>query len=274
MGGGILKVVCAVCGVEFRAITYTHLHKHDLTPQEYKRRFPEALIVTPEVSAALSKSAKANPKAKFQKGHTINNGDRNPMRRPEVREKQKASTPRGATHPCFGKPKSKETREKLAVAALNGFVAGTRERPIGPKNGMFGKKLSPEHKTALHSASKRRKGKTAPEKQVEKLLSWYPGWEYTGDRTFWIDFKDGSHKNPDFTNKSARMVLEVFGDYWHRNDSVDELVSKYAEVGWKCLVFWESKIMRTGIIDDFEYAAGYTDVWGGDDAYGWEEDAS
>lgn len=39
----INKVVCELCGREFRAISHTHLMKeHDMTLREYMARFPEA----------------------------------------------------------------------------------------------------------------------------------------------------------------------------------------------------------------------------------------
>ena len=38
--------------------------------------------------------------------------------------------------------------------------------------------------------------------------------------------------------------MEVYGDYWHKNDNPDDIIKKYNEIGWDCYVFWEHEIMK------------------------------
>ena len=39
-----------------------------------------------------------------------------------------------------------------------------------------------------------------------------------------------------------KKVIEVFGRYWHKNDSPMQLIEQYKLAGWHCLVFWEDEI--------------------------------
>ena len=48
---------------------------------------------------------------------------------------------------------------------------------------------------------------------------------------------------PDFVNiNDKKQVIELFGDYWHRNDNPEERIARYKEVGWDALVIWEHEL--------------------------------
>ena len=66
--------------------------------------------------------------------------------------------------------------------------------------------------------------------------------KFTGDGKVWINFNNGKLKNPDFVIDGTNKVIELFGDYWHKGEDTDELIQQYKEVGYDCLVFWESEI--------------------------------
>jgi G:T-mismatch repair DNA endonuclease (very short patch repair protein) len=87
---------------------------------------------------------------------------------------------------------------------------------------------------------------TKPEIKVFESYKKY-GLEYTGDRTKWVKFKDGCVKNPDFIIKDKRIVIEVFGDYWHKGEDPNILIKKYNEIGYYCIVLWESDIKSNSL---------------------------
>jgi len=68
---------------------------------------------------------------------------------------------------------------------------------------------------------------------------------YTGNRTYWEKLPNGKYKNPDFKVIDQNKVIEVFGDYWHRNDDPQELIDLYKQIGFDCLVIWEKEIKET-----------------------------
>lgn len=87
---------------------------------------------------------------------------------------------------------------------------------------------------------------------------------YTGDWSYWVTWRNGRHKNPDFvvltveqlaaynagvpiSDLRTHLVIEVNGDFWHtrhknitREKRECEFVEGYASVGVTCLVLWES----------------------------------
>jgi G:T-mismatch repair DNA endonuclease (very short patch repair protein) len=68
------------------------------------------------------------------------------------------------------------------------------------------------------------------------------GFEYVGDGSFWVTPKGtGKNLNPDFIRKSDRTVVELFGEYWHRNSNPEKRIKLFGIAGWTCHVFWESE---------------------------------
>lgn len=76
----------------------------------------------------------------------------------------------------------------------------------------------------------------------------YKEIRYVGNHSFWITFKDGSNKNPDFIVESfsdTRKVIEVWGLFWHnRNkDNWKDVKNKYDELGIKSLFLLDDDIL-------------------------------
>ena len=65
---------------------------------------------------------------------------------------------------------------------------------------------------------------------------------FVGDGSWWRKLLNGKYKNPDFKVTGQNKVIELFGDYWHRNDSPQELIDLYNQIGIACLVFWEHEL--------------------------------
>lgn len=58
----------------------------------------------------------------------------------------------------------------------------------------------------------------------------------TSGGKFWLTFKNGKRKNPDFKVNQQRKVIEV-GDveYWHTHEEIKKTVDLYKEIGYTCL---------------------------------------
>ncbi len=68
---------------------------------------------------------------------------------------------------------------------------------------------------------------------------------YTGGGTFWITLPNGRHKNPDFIIRpirETRKCIEIFGDFWHKDDDPFDLIEMYWRKNFECLLFWEHQI--------------------------------
>jgi hypothetical protein len=68
---------------------------------------------------------------------------------------------------------------------------------------------------------------------------------FTGDGKFWLTFKNGKHKNPDFKIKGQRKVIEV-GDtqYWHTLEEIEEVKKCYTEINYECLYLTDVDIYK------------------------------
>lgn len=82
-----------------------------------------------------------------------------------------------------------------------------------------------------------------PNKLELKIQDWlnelFPNeWKYIGDFQTFI-----GGKCPDFMNiNGQKKLIEVFGDYWHKNDDPEQRINHFKEYGFNTLVLWESEI--------------------------------
>jgi hypothetical protein len=87
---------------------------------------------------------------------------------------------------------------------------------------------------------------TKPEKILEEILQQVcPNeYKYVGNGDFTI-----GRKFPDFVNiNGKKKVIELFGDYWHKNDNPQDKIDIYAQYGFGCLVIWEKELKQVGEI--------------------------
>jgi G:T-mismatch repair DNA endonuclease (very short patch repair protein) len=241
-------------------ISPTHLKKHNITMQEYKKMYPDSKIVSDEVSKKLADNARNNENIGFKKGvkhknHTTWNKGLKKMDHKSIENySKKLKKPKSEEHKMnISKSKLKNTKYTNCQICNNIKSKTNRKlcvscaqkiRAKNYVNGMKGRKLSEEHKIKLLQSTK-----TSFTKPEMKVLDSYSGLGliYTGDRKKWIRFKDGSFKNPDFIFGNFQICVEVFGDYWHKNEDPNILVNKYEEVDWRCLVLWEKEIKKHSI---------------------------
>jgi len=79
-----------------------------------------------------------------------------------------------------------------------------------------------------------------PERKLLTILDMYytDEWKYVGDGQVVI-----GGKIPDFINVNGKkLIIEMFGDYWHRNDDTDARTAFFKEFGYDTLVIWESEL--------------------------------
>jgi G:T-mismatch repair DNA endonuclease (very short patch repair protein) len=66
-------------------------------------------------------------------------------------------------------------------------------------------------------------------------------YKYTGDFSFMIN-----GKNPDFVNVNGqKKIIELFGDYWHKNSNPQDRIDIFTPFGYKTLVIWEHELKKS-----------------------------
>ncbi len=166
----------------------------------------------------------------------------------------------------LGRHFSEETREKIRQSklgkkrpdminntlSLGRILSEEHKKKLSDNNGRYwlGKKRPDTSKQMKEWQSKYMRTRAKifpnnPEKKVIDIISKYHlPYKYTGDGAFWIE-----NMNPDFVNcNGEKIALEVFGDYWHRDDNGkrERMLKKY---GWDCIIIWEHEIKELSELD-------------------------
>ena len=173
----------------------------------------------------------------------------------------------GEGNPFYGKRHGEDARSKMKEArakqtppnlGISFSEEWRRNISIGTKMAMSSplvrKKLSESQSKRFSTPegiADARKGGLAPHKHLypnfleqklnDILQSNFPNqFKYVGNRQVTI-----GNRNPDFVSTDGKkQVIELFGDYWHRNDNPEERIARYKEVGWDALVIWEHELSR------------------------------
>lgn len=130
-----------------------------------------------------------------------------------------------------GRPKS----ERLKAIWRDGRRKGKNSHFYGKSHSLW---KNPEY------VKKVLKGKGKKPNQLEKFFDKLTPKtvRYVGDGSWWRTLSNGNHKNPDFKVTGRNKVIEIFGNYWHREDDPEILINLYKQIGIDCMIIWEKEI--------------------------------
>ena len=75
-----------------------------------------------------------------------------------------------------------------------------------------------------------------------------PDYRYNGNFALGISI---SRFIPDFVNVNGKKkVIEMFGSHWHTPDEIEIRKSRMAELGWECLIVWDSELKDKATLKD------------------------
>lgn len=181
---------------------------------------------TPEARAKQAESIRLtlqNPSIRAKYGHTISGEEKAKLREAQSRIWSDPQTRHRRIEIIRQTHSSHELREKLSANAKKQWkTPETRERLL---NGL---------------ARGLNRRPTKPEKYIDEILNkFFPSqWKYVGDGKMRI-----GRYFPDFINcNGKKLIIEVFGNYWHSKGDEVLKVETYAELGYKTLVLWENDL--------------------------------
>jgi hypothetical protein len=143
-----------------------------------------------------------------------------------------------------GRKLTAEQRLKLSKA-----LKGIRKRIIPPRTPEWRRKIGeanrrrwvrPGFAERILSRLRSQAKPTKAELLLQDILNTnFPNeWKYVGDGKVLIE-----KRNPDFINcNGKKLVIELFGEYWHE---VSEEIAKlefYLKYGFRCLVIWQHEL--------------------------------
>jgi len=138
-----------------------------------------------------------------------------------------------------------EQNRKIGVSNSRRIWTQKMRDRVGTWSSKAMKKLwkDPKFVYMMQQARNKSMGKTGPNKPETRLMNliegMFPGhYKYTGDFSFMIN-----GKNPDFVNiNGQKKCIELYGNYWHRNDDPQDRIDIFKPYGWDTLVVWEREL--------------------------------
>jgi len=219
--------------------------KHSKETLEKFSAMRKGVKFSEEHKRKLSESQKGKhhtPQNSFKKGNTINVGRRHSE---EVKARMSKSamgkivseeTRKKISEWHKGKPLSQEHRKKLSIMGKGRIFTKEHREKMSRAKKMSWK--NPEFCKMMGRAwgAKLNKPETA---MLNLLNNLYPGeWKYTGDFSFAIN-----GKCPDFVNcNGQKLIVEVWGDYWHKGENPKDREAIFEPFGYKTLIIWEHEL--------------------------------
>ena len=150
-----------------------------------------------------------------------------------------------------GKHRSEDTKNKLKIANLGKkhTVESIEKMRITHKEDWKNPDFVEKWKIGTARYKKNGVYPTKPEAVLIEIIKENNlPFDYTGDAKFWI-----CKFNPDFLNKREKLIIEVFGDYWHNRIEVKIRDKKrlkiYSKYGYKTLIIWEHELIKVNYKD-------------------------
>jgi len=207
---------CKICNKEFKMITNTHLKFHNITIKEYKEKYGE-------VSDPIFNKERYD---KIRKKLINKYGVKNPMHLKIAKDKiSKIAIDRYANgFENWNEGLTKETDDRLKIHSM--FMKNKWKN--------FEYRIKQLKKMRLYSSPN----------NLEVFFNELTPNEiyFVGNGDIWITLKNNKIKNPDFKVKGQKKIIELFGDYWHKGDNPEDLIKDYREIGFDCIIFWESDV--------------------------------
>jgi hypothetical protein len=278
------NVECKICGKKLKIINDFHLRHHNVSIDEYRKLYPNSalsiylgkkhpmhnynwtikqrkqmsdankkVVHTKEwnknVSKAQKKRFKENPEAilryvgnknpacqpgigekisKKRKGHDVSKKTRDKIKKSLLGNKQSEETKRKKSISLSNVKRTKEWKENISKSLKHKWKndKNYRKRQI--------KKMACGYNSL--------NGINAIEKKLLNILNkHFPNqWEFVGDGKFYVDTKC-----PDFKHKRKNLLIELYGNYWHRNDTEDDMQKRidfFKQYDYDCLIIWENEL--------------------------------
>ena len=141
---------------------------------------------------------------------------------------------------------SEKTKEKISLAT-KGRIAWNRGIPMDENTkrklsiAKKGKQITEEHLKNILKGNNIKPNKA--ERQLDVLLNYYlPNeYRYVGNGDFIL-----GGKCPDFLNVNGKKkLIELYGDYWHRNHNPQNRIAHFKKFGFDTLIIWGHELKNS-----------------------------
>jgi very-short-patch-repair endonuclease len=268
---------CKICGMILGSITYQHLKEHHITSVEYKQKFPNEKLAwngglrkdSDIRMANLSRKLELSPivgrpghpnyrsptymgqkrydeceKKRIQK-LKIYLKDHSVWLNPIVHAKGVATRKERYDGKYFSKYgldtihnhngnmirlQNMTPKDKLALGEI-----------LAEKRKQWWAKLSAEQKSNMLRNIHTKREPSYPENVFIKLCEENNlNYIYTG--AIQKGYIDIGGKIPDFMHINKKLVVEIYGEYYHVESEIPVRMAHFASFGYKCIIFWAKEL--------------------------------
>ena len=90
---------------------------------------------------------------------------------------------------------------------------------------------------------KRKKAEKKLEEQLNTILP--KRYTFVGNGEFVL-----RKRCPDFLNSKKKKLIELYGNYWHRNDNPQDKIDYFRRYGYDTLVIWEDELKNVDVMNE------------------------
>ena len=117
------------------------------------------------------------------------------------------------------------------------------------------KKLWKEDKEYRQSQIKKITSQLVPNKPEKSFMDFVKNnnlsFTYVGDGKFWLTGNNFCF-NPDFIDCKNKIIIEIYGDYWHNRDDMKdrdkERLETYSKYNYKTIIIWVSELENKELV--------------------------
>ena len=222
-----MSIRCSICGKKLQRLINHTMGSHGISIDEYRKMFPNDLIIDPNLQKRRTKKWKATLKKRYG---VINTNYIDGIQKRMNAKREETNKKRYGVKNVMDIKKYRDLAHKRASKA------------IMDKYGVVNIMKIPEIAASTWKSSTRQ-----PNKIEAKITSDLreTNIEFVGNGKFLVTFKCGKKKNPDFVIKpfsKSKRIIELFGERFHTEKEAKQIINKYKEIGINCLILWNAPI--------------------------------
>lgn len=161
------------------------------------------------------------------------------MKASKITKEKMSRIHKGKNHHFFGKICSKERKRKIGLANEGKYPSKKTRKKLSLHSKLQWKDLKYRNKVTKAIREGLKQKPTLPERQIIQIIEINKlPFNYTGDGKVILN-----GFNPDFLSKNPKHIIEMNGEYWHRDKSKEIRKKKaYNSLGYKLLVIWSKEL--------------------------------
>lgn len=258
-------ICCRICNKRMKLLGYKHLESHNLSMHEYRLLYPNDRLSVRKTSIIRNctycnkpvsgkkmhaKRAFCNLECYWQWKNGVSYNDL--FNSKTLANKIRSKKSKNMLGKNLGKPswiKGKTYAEVYTPDVINYKTQKTREANTSRRHT---KKQNKNHSSVvkklwktpdyLRKQMKARNWGVINKTEYKLLMlldQLFPNeYKFTGDGSLILD-----GRIPDFCNiNGQKKIIELYGDYWHRNDDPKDRIALFKPFGYKTLVIWEHEL--------------------------------